>query len=127
MNKNIFKSIGAVVAGLVAIIALSTGIDFLLGALGVFPSLTDMTTPHAPWMLAIALVYRSIIAIIGGYIIARLAPQNPIRHVYVVMAIVFILSVVGVVAGWSLGNQWYSISLAITGPLFVLLGGKLYK
>jgi len=127
MNKNIFKSIGAVVAGLVAIIALSLGADILLGALGIFPGITDVTTPHAPWMLVIALVYRSIFTVIGGYITARLAPQNPMRHVYVVMGIVLVLTIFGAIAGWSLGNQWYSILLVLTGPLFILLGGKLYK
>ena len=126
MNKNIFKSIGAVVAGLVVIIALSAGADYLLATLGIFPYVTDHEA-FAAWMLVIAVIYRSIFTVIGGYITAKLALQDPIRHVYILMATVLILTIFGAIAGWGLGNEWYPILLAITGPLFVLLGGKLYK
>lgn len=123
MNKNIFKSIGAVVSGFVSIVILSVAADLLFEKLGVFPhqQLFDA------WMLGIALAYRSVFTVVGGYVTARLAPQNSMRHVYVLMALVFVGSIAGVIAGWSLGNQWYPLALAITGPLFVLLGGKLYK
>ncbi len=122
MNKNIFKSIGAVVAGFVSIVILSVGSDFLFVKLGVFPQ-------HAlfePWMLGIALLYRSVFTVVGGYITARLAPKNPMRHVYVLMMLGFVGGAVGVIAGWNLGNQWYPIALALSGPLLVFLGGKLY-
>lgn len=33
--------------------------------------------------------------------------------------------VLGAIGGWSLGNHWYPVALAVTGPLFVWLGGKL--
>src|SRR5690606_25950597 len=123
MNKNIFKSIWAVVAGFVSIVILSVATDFVFKTLGVFPQ----QELFAAWMLGIALVYRSVFTVVGGYVTARLAPQNPMRHVYVLMALGFVGSVVGVIAGWNLGNQWYPIALAITGPLFVWVGGRLYK
>jgi hypothetical protein len=78
-------------------------------------------------MLGIALAYRSIFTVVGGYLTARLAPQNPMRHVYVLMALGLVGGIAGVVGGWHLGNHWYPILLAITGPFFVYLGGKLFK
>lgn len=123
MNNNIFKSIGAVVAGFVTIVILSVATDFLFEKLGVFPH----QQLFAAWMLGIALAYRSVFTVVGGYVTASLAPKNSMRQVYVLMMLVFVGSVVGVIAGWGLGNQWYPISLAITGPLFVWVGGRLYK
>lgn len=40
------------------------------------------------------------------------------------MALVFVGSVAGTIAGSGLGNKWYPIALTITGPLFVLLSHK---
>jgi MFS family permease len=126
MNKNIFKSVGAVLAGFVAVAILSVATDFVFETLGIFP---DAANPelYASWMLGIALVYRSIFTVVGGYLTAKFAPQNPMHHIYVLMVLGLIGGVAGAVSGWHLGNHWYPVLLAVTGPLFVWLGGKLLK
>ncbi len=125
MNKNTFKSIGAVILGFSSVAVLSIATDFLMGTLGIFPK-SDFGV-YTQWMLVVALAYRSIFTIFGGYVTARLAPQNPMRHVYVLMVLGLVGGTAGAIGGWSYGNHWYPVLLAITGPFFVWTGGKLYK
>jgi hypothetical protein len=99
MNK--LKSVGTVLAGFITVVVLSVATDFLMEALEVFtpPGEGFFTT----WMLVIALIYRMIYTIAGGYITARLAPAQPMNHVTV-------LGIIGVVAG-----SWYNSRVEPTG------------
>lgn len=62
------KSIGAIVVGIITIVVLSTLTDFVLEKLGVFPPPEQGL--FITWMLLVAFIYRSIYAVIGGYITA---------------------------------------------------------
>lgn len=126
MNKTTFKSVGAVIAGFIVVAVLSVVTDFVLEILAVFP---DSTHPelYTQWMLGVAFFYRSIFTIVGGYLTARLAPHNPLHHVYALMALGLCGGVAGAIGGWSYGNHWYPVALAITGPLLVWIGGELHK
>lgn len=116
MNKNIFKNIAAVIIGFVSVAALSIVTDAVLEKF-----VTSIN-------LVFALFYRSIFTIIGGYITARLSSTNPMRQVYIVATIGFLAGTLGAIANWdkAVGNEWYPVLLAISGPLFVYLGGKLF-
>jgi hypothetical protein len=124
MKKLKLKSIGAVVAGFICVALLSILTDSIFEKMGIFPG-TSQPQLYTAWMLWISLAYRSVFTIVGGYVTARLAPQKPMSHVYALMVLGFIGGVAGVVGGWDLGNHWYPILLAITGPVFVYWGGKL--
>ncbi len=124
MNK-ILKSIGAVVGGFATVAILSIGTDNVLEGMGILPTATD-STAYVTWMLALALFYRSVFTVVGGYVTARLAPTNPTKHVYALMILGGIGGALGAVSGWSLGNHWYPVALAVTGPIFVWLGGRLF-
>jgi hypothetical protein len=126
MSKNILKSIGAVMAGFFAVAVFSVATDSILEAVGIFPG-TKHPELYKSWMLGLALLYRSLFTLVGGYITARLAPQDSMRHVHVLMVLGLIGGVAGAINGWGYGNHWYPISLAVTGPLFVWIGGTLYK
>jgi hypothetical protein len=123
MNKNTFKSIGAVLAGLIAIVALSAGTDFVLESLGIF------TPPDqgffTPWMVMLALIYRCIYAVAGGYIAARLAPNRPMRHAIILGLIGLVASIAGAIVAWDLSPHWFPIALIITALPCTWLGGKL--
>jgi hypothetical protein len=93
---------------------------------GVFPG-REHPELYVSWMLGVALAYRSIFTVAGGYLTARLASQNPMHHVYVLMALGLFGGIAGAVGGWHLGNHWYSVLLAVTGPLFVWIGGRMLK
>jgi len=121
MNKKIFKSIGAIVAGFVTVVILSIGTDFLLESIGVFPTGQIIFTT---WMLIVAFLYRSIYTIIGGYVTAKLS-SNSMRDVIILGIIGTVAGIAGAIAGWNLSSHWYPIALAATGFLFTWIGGKL--
>lgn len=121
-----FKSIGAVVAGFLTVAVLSTVTDAVLEGAGIFPSVQYQTENGSPvWLLVTALIYRSIYAVLGGYVTAALAPGKPMKHVKVLAVLGTIGGTAGVFAGWQYGNQWYPIALAVTAFPLVWWGGKL--
>ncbi len=125
MKKNTFKSIGAVLAGFVTVVVLSTGTDFILETLGVFPPLTEPQS-YTWLMLMFALIYRSMYTVAGGYITARLAPDRPIRHAIILGIVGIVAGTVGVIVAWNLSPQhWYPIALIIAALPCTWLGGKL--
>lgn len=123
MNKNTFKSIGAVLAGFITIVALSAGTDFVLESIGIF------TPPDqgffTPWMVMLAFIYRCIYTVAGGYVTAMLAPNRPMRHAIILGIIGIVACSVGVVVAWDLAPHWYPIALVITALPCSWLGGKL--
>lgn len=60
---NALKSIGAVLVGMIVIVVLSAGADFILESNGILiPPDQGFFTP---WMVALAFVYRSLYTIVG--------------------------------------------------------------
>jgi hypothetical protein len=119
------RSIGAVLAGLVVVIVLSTGADAVLDATGVYPPAGEPMTD--PKLYALALAYRCVFTVMGGWVTARLAPASPGKHVLVLAGIGLVLGSLGVVAALAtnLGPAWYAIAVAVTGPLCTVLGGAI--
>src|SRR5258705_12414434 len=106
--RRILGRIGAVLAGLVVVFILDLGIDSILHATGVYPPwFQPMSTSF--WLLAIG--YRTIDGITGGYIAARLAPDRPVTHALVLGLIGFGLSTAGGVGtlnkGLEFRPKWY--------------------
>jgi uncharacterized BrkB/YihY/UPF0761 family membrane protein len=119
---NILRSFGAIIAGILVIVVLSVGTDAILEKTGVYPS---RQVVYSTWMLAVALVYRSIYAIVGGYFTALLAPDKPLKHAIMLGGIGTVISILGVIAGWDLSAHWYPVGLVITALPCSWLGGKL--
>ena len=126
MNKNTLKSIGAVLAGFVAVVVLSLGTDLVLHATGVFPP-WDQRMSDALFLLAT--VYRTIYCIAGSYIAARLAPDRPMPHALVLGVVGLVVSTAGAVATWNKGPEfgphWYPVALIVTAIPCAWLGGRL--
>ncbi|MBI5083164.1 MAG: hypothetical protein HZB13_00995 [Acidobacteria bacterium] len=126
MSKTIFKSTGAVVAGFLAIVVLATSTDTALARIGVFPP-PDKSETYATWMFCVAVVYRTVFSVCGGFIAGRLAPRDPMKPVLVLAVVGALIGVVGVVTGWDLPGypHWYAIALAALTFPSVWCGGKL--
>lgn len=127
MNKsNVFRSVGAVLAGLVAIVLLSTGTDAVLHAVGPFP---PEGQPMSGVLFGLAFVYRSVFSVLGGYLTARIAPRRPQLHANVLGGIGTVASLAGAVATWNAGPEfgphWYPIALVVTALPTVWLGALL--
>jgi hypothetical protein len=119
------RSVGAVAAGLVGIFGVTTGVDVVMHATGVFPPLGAPPMSHALFLLAFT--YRLGIDLAGSWLAARLAPGRPMRHAMVLGAIGLALSVAGGVAMWDASRAWYPIALALSALPTAWLGGRLVE
>src|SRR5712692_19719 len=124
--RRILRSIGSVFAGVLAVFILSLGTDVVMHATGIFP----------PWFQAmsgtlfmIALGYRIVYGVAGGYIAARLAPDRPMLHAMVLGVVGLLLSIAGVVGTWSrgpeFGPKWYPVALVATALPCAWAGGRI--
>jgi hypothetical protein len=122
---NVLKGIGAILAGMVFIVVTHTVTDFVLESLGIF------TPPnqgfHTTWMVVTATIYRSIYSVGGGYVTAALAPNPPMRYVWILGIIGTVLGVIAAIVTIPMGiaPAWYPIALALLALPCVWLGGKL--
>ncbi|HEV2830007.1 MAG TPA: hypothetical protein VGW76_20570 [Pyrinomonadaceae bacterium] len=124
--RRILRSVGAVFAGLVAVFVLSLGTDVLLHATGIYPPwFKPMSTPL--WLFATA--YRIVYGVMGGYIVARLAPDRPMAHAIALGVIGLVLSIAGTVGTWNagpdFGPRWYPLALVVTALPCACAGAKI--
>ena len=124
-ERNVLRSIVAIVVGFFAVVVLSLGTDQLFHVLKVYPS-WGAPMPE-PGLNALALSYRIIYTILGSYLAARLAPRNPMRHAMILGCIGTVLGTAGAVATipLNLGPAWYPIAIAATALPCAWLGGLL--
>lgn len=124
MIVRILKSIGAVLAGFAAVAVLSMATDFILEKAGILPP-----PDQGLWdtgLLSLALAYRGLYTLIGGWLTARLSPSAPMGHVIGLTILGLAMGLAGVAANAALhkGPDWYAIAVAAEA-LLVLLGGWL--
>jgi hypothetical protein len=122
------RSIYAVLAGFFTVALLSLATDQVLHSLEVYP---PWGVPmNEPGLNLLALSYRIVYTILGGYLTAKFAPQSPMRHVVVLGILGFVVATAGAVAAITmadLGPSWYPIALALTGFPCVWLGGAIHE
>ena len=108
------RSVGAVLGGLVATFAVTTAVDGVLHATGVFPPMPQRMSDA---LFAVALAYRIPFNALGCFVAARLAPANPTRHAYALGALGVVLATIGAIAMWDCGPAWYSLAnIAVALP-----------
>lgn len=120
------RSVWAIVAGFLAVVILSLGTDFLLHRLGIYPALgTRMSDRLFVWATA----YRTVYAIFGSYITARLAPSRPMKHALIGAVIGMVIGTVGALVSWNkdLGPHWYAIALVVEGIPCAWVGAKIQE
>lgn len=117
------RSAGALIAGFVAVFVLSTGTDFALQAAGIFPPLGG--TPFSAPLLLIATAHRSVWAVLGSFIAARLAPNRPMAHALILGGVGVALNLAGLIVMWRLGAHWYPALLTVLALPCAWAGGLL--
>ena len=120
------RSTAAVVAGFLAVALLSLGTDQVLHTLQVYPPWGVVMVDAKLYLLALS--YRVLYTVLGGFITARLAPRSPMRHVMILGIIGLIAGSAGVAVAVSrgdLGPNWYPIAIALTAYPCTWLGGTL--
>jgi hypothetical protein len=127
-SHNLWRSVGAVVAGLLTVIILSLGTDQVMHSSGIYPPWGEAM---ADSLFLSATAYRVIYGIVGAYVAARLAPlgRRPMRCAMIVGVIGLLLSIVGVAAtrnaGPEFGPRWSPLALAVTSIPCAWLGGRI--
>jgi hypothetical protein len=118
------KSIGAVLAAFILVGVLHSLTDWVLETSGVFPS-PESPAALGTTYLAIAAVYRNIYNVVGGWVVARLAPRAPVGHAIVLGALGTAANIAGGIIMWRLGAHWYPFILAVLALPSCWLGGWL--
>jgi hypothetical protein len=125
-TRRVLQGLGAVLAGLVAMIVLSIATDLLLHETGVFPP-PGRTMGNALFLLATT--YRALYAVAGSYLAARLAPGRPMAYALAVGVVGLVLSIAGAAATWSrgpaFGPHWYALALIAISMPCAWTGGQL--
>jgi hypothetical protein len=126
-HRRIGRSTAAILLGLVAGAVLSLGTDQVLHVLKGYPPWNEPM--YGTGLNLLALSYRIAYDTFGGYLAARFAPRNPMRHALILGAIGLVPSVAGVVAATKieLGPIWYPIALAVSVMPTAWLGGQLHR
>ena len=124
-SRQLQRSAGALLLGLVVVVILSLAADQVARMLGLLPPL-DEPAPESG-ALVLPFVYRSAIVVLGAYIVARFAPYAPMGHALVSGALGFVLSIAGAVAQWDLGSHWYPIAIVLTAVPYSWLGGVIHR
>ena len=106
--KLAFRNTVAVMAGLLAIVALSTIADGALQSKGIFPAAGQ---PLPVSLMLIALLYRLLFNAAGGWVTARLALEPRMRSVWILTGIVF-------------ASTWVSPASAATDARVMVMGQR---
>ena len=124
-SRRIGRSVLAMVVAVVANVVLSLATDQLFHVLNVYPPWGQPM--FEPALNALALSYRIVYGILGGAIVAHLAPRAPMRHATILGIIgtaVAALGAVVTITKYDLGPSWYPISLAVVALPTTWLGAK---
>lgn len=120
------RSVGAVLGGFLATFVLSIATDAVMHAAGWFPTPGQ---PMANSLYLIAATYRAAYTVVGGYVVAGLAPDRPMSHAWVLAVIGVIAGTAGLAAYWvggpELGPAWYAISIPVSAVPCIWLGARL--
>ncbi len=124
MKKTIWKSIGAILGGFIAGTLLTVAADFTMQSLG----LLDMERfkSASPGIVLIVTIYRFVFSIAGCFIVASLAPANPMRHAMILGWIGLGLSLTGSVFMWDQAAAWYNMAVILMAIPSAWIGGKLF-
>lgn len=124
--RRLGRSTGAILLGILVVFALSLGTDQVLHVLEVYPPWGQPM--YSTGLLLLALAYRTVYGVVGGYVVARFAPHAPMRHAVIFGVVGLVFSAAGAIAAMTaeLGPAWYPLALLLTALPCAWLGGRLY-
>ncbi len=122
--KSILKSIGAIIAGMIAGASLAILSDYIMAATGLMHMERFKDTPSH--IVLIVILYRFVFNTAGCYLTARLAPSKPMLHALALGIIGLLLSLIGIFFMWDQATPFYNIAIMLISLPSAWLGGKLY-
>ncbi len=124
-TKTIFKSIGVVLLAFMVCALLSVLTDFLLESIGLLPPPAQGL--HDRGLILLVLFYRSVYAVLSGYLLARLSPSKPMVHAVVLGVAAVILTLLATTDPQlrEKAPLWYTYTLAALTLPTLWLGVKI--
>jgi hypothetical protein len=120
------RRVGALFAGLLLVVTLSTATDAVLHATALYPPAGQ---PMSDALFLLATAYRLAFGTLGSLVAARLASVRPMWHAVALGGVGTVLALAGLVATWkavpALGPRWYPVALVVTALPCGWLGGRL--
>lgn len=120
-----FRSILAVLGGFASMAVLVMVTTAIAAATLIPGGMQAMMTPGAPLprrYLAANLACSALAAFVGGFVTARLAPEEPFFHG---LALALLMVVMGVISARQAGDRqprWYQVVLGTVMPAVALVG-----
>lgn len=120
------RTIWAVVAGILLNVILTTAIDHVFHATGVYPPYGEPMWDTG--LLLLALSYRLVLSFAGMYLTAVLAPYRVVRLLWITAGIGTVLGVLGLVATLSakFSPLWYPVAIMLSAFPTAWLVAKVY-
>lgn len=118
------RSVVAVLSGFLLITALSFGTDLAIRA--AMPALFEVNgRTDSVAVLLLTIGYVGLYATLGGYLTARMAPTQPMRHALLLGWLGLLFNAGGSYATWDTAPAWYHlVSLALV-MFWAWLGGRM--
>ncbi|HPF39975.1 MAG TPA: hypothetical protein P5081_11040 [Phycisphaerae bacterium] len=120
------RGILGVVVGFVGMVAATIGLDALFHATGVYP---DWRLPMESYQWGLALVYRVLFGVGGGYVASRVARGCSFRASLFVGLLSALLSACVVAMHWNMGPEfgprWFNLLWLGTTIPSAMVGGRL--
>ena len=108
--KKYLRPVLSIISGFLTVVILSTFTDFILESLHILP--VASAGLYSRNLLLLALFYRTLYTILGGFVTAYVVRKNPMKFALILGILGTIAGVAGVIAGWNLSEHWYPISLS---------------
>jgi uncharacterized BrkB/YihY/UPF0761 family membrane protein len=116
------KSIVAVVAGY-AVMAVLVIITTMLAAAFLLNDSSEVTSSY----LVVNLILSLISAVVGGWVTAKLAPNNKKRHVQMLAGLIVVLGLLSLTQTVAGQPAWYPWVIMLIGAAGALYGGSYYE
>lgn len=123
-SVSLWRSILAVLAGVLINLITTVVIDSTLSAMGIYPPRGGSMSSN---LYILALSYRFPIAVIAGYVTAMLSPQKPTTHALVLAGIVALGTYMSAVLLHSDRPGWYAPGLITIAFVCSILGEQLRR
>ncbi|MES2681486.1 MAG: hypothetical protein V4635_16435 [Bacteroidota bacterium] len=133
MKKTALKNISAVILGFSITLVLTRGTDILLENTGIFPTVEQQQKFgfNILWMNLVAISYRIVFTIAGGFITVKLSASKPIRNIMILGITGTMIAIAGNLVVSQIPEMadvlplWFSIALVIIAYPSVWIGGRL--
>lgn len=126
-SRRLGRSIWALLAGFLLVLSLTLISDLVLYRMA---GVTGPGQAMPSRFLGIAFAYRTLYAIAGSYLTARLAPYLPMAHALIGGVIGLLIGAAGALATWNKpftqGAHWYPVALVLVALPTAWLGGRIF-